>query len=550
MPVRTTAHQDFLLARDTLLRCGSDHSAACRAFQWPTFDHFNWAHDWFDVIAAGNETPALRLIGSDGERTLSFNALARQSDRTAAWLQELGIERGDPVLLLLDNRAELWELLLALMKLRAIAVPMFVTVTAAELAQRMERAAVRHIVADTSLAMSVTVPPALGARIAVGAPVPGWTSYRAAAEYQGTFQPDGPTSADEVLCYYFTSGTTSRPKLVVHTHVSYPVGHLSSMYWNGLQPGDVHLNISAPGWAKHPWSSVFAPWNAEATVVSMDSGSATPSRVLDALERTAATSFCAPPSMWRRLIRAGLSGCSSQLREAVSVGEPLTQDIVDEVAKAWSVTVRNGYGQSEVTALTGVSRCLDADPTSLGRPLPGYRIVLCPPGADAEVDEGELCVDLTDLPLGMMRGYLDEPQAAPHRTRYRTGDLARWEDNGCLSYLGRCKDVFTSVGGERVNPVELERVLLNHGAVAEIAVVPVTDEDGLQAKAFVVLAPHWNATAATAEAIHAYTQKFLPADRRIAVVEFIDDLPRTESGKVRRDALRSYRRSSLLEFAL
>ncbi|MGW7541091.1 AMP-binding protein [Streptomyces sp. NPDC054770] len=558
---RSTAHEEFRVARDVLLRHAHDPDHAHASFRWPRPPHFNWAVDWFDAVARGNGRPALWVITPDRDRQVSFDGLARRSDQVAGWLRSRGVRRGDGVALLLDTSVAVWELLLALMKLRAVAVPLFTTLAAEEVDDRLRRAGVRHVVADAAVAGEPafqgtalhTVP---GLRVCVGGPVPGWEPWTDAERFEGGFAAEGPTPADELMCCFFTSGSTARPKLVGHTHTSYPIGHLSGMFWAGLRPGDVHLNISSPGWAKHPWSSLFAPWNAEAQVVSLDTRHASAELVLNALERTAATSFCAPPSIWRRLVAAGLSGRQIALREAMSVGEPLTDDIVDAVRAAWGVVVRNGYGQSELTAMAGVSSGQPHDPTSLGRPLPGYRIVLCPPGTTASAREGEICVDLTDRPAGLMRGYLDPAHTPPSGpgTLYRTGDLAQWEDDGTLTFIGRVKDVFHTARGVRVAPAVLEKLLLSHPAVAEAGVVPVAaaaDPESLEAKAYVRLANGWNAGAVTAEAVLGHVNGKhgeLPEAVRLTVLEFVDDLPRTESGKIFREQLRGFVRSPLVEF--
>lgn len=542
------AYREFRAARDLLLHHADDQDAARKAFRWPRPRQFNWATDWFDRIAQDNDRVALRIVGQ-GE--LTFQELSRRSDRAASWLLSQGIRRGDVVMLLMDNRIELWELMLALIKIRAVVAPAFITISPEELRTRIGRAGARHVIADHRIVPGLAVD-GLRTRIIVGGEHEGWADFAGSAEHEGDFVPEGPTEADEPLFYYFTSGSTSRPKLVVHTHVSYAIGHLASMYWNGLKPGDVHLNVSAPAWAKYPWSSLFGPWNAEATVVSMDNADATPQRLLEVLRTGTVTSFCAPPSIWRALIRTGLPDGLPGLRHAVSVGEPLMGDVVEQVRRLAGVTVRNGFGQSEVTAMAGVTASSQADPVSMGYPLPGYELVVVRPGTDEPAQEGELCLDLTNEPVGMMRGYLDPEDNATSHTPgglYRTGDLARWDSDGSLVYLGRRKDVFEGPDGTLIAPLELEHVLVLHPAVAELSVVPVSEGTALAPKAYVVLSAGWNASRATAEALFAHLEKHLPAPKLVRFVEFVDDLPRTESGKVQREAVRRLRRSRNVEFA-
>lgn len=555
-----SAHEEFRAARDLLLRHTNDPRRAYAEFAWPELAFFNWAVDWFDVIAAGNRATALRVLTPDGETAVDFATLSARSDQVAGWLAGLGVRRGDGVLLLLDNGVEVWELLLALMKLRAVAVPVFTTLAPDEVAERLRRSRARHVIASASAAGAVSGAEVPGVRVVTGGELPGWEPYGRSAERPGTYPDPGPTPADEVMSCFFTSGSTARPKLVAHTHVSYPVGHLTGMYWAGFRPGDIHLNVSSPGWAKHPWSSFFAPWNAEATIVSVDTRHADPEFLLDALERTGATTFCAPPSIWRAMVRAGLAGRGVALREAMSVGEPLTQDIVTAVRDAWGVTVRNGYGQSEVTAMAGVLPGSADDPRALGRPLPGCAIVLCPVDGDTPGEEGEVCVDLRQGLAGLMHGYLDDEgrrvEPAPASLPlYRTGDLARRESDGSLTFIGRIKDVFRTDDGTLVAPAALEAALLEHPAVHEVGVVtvpasvdaPAGTATPLVAKAYVVPAAGWNAGPVTAQALlrHASGGEGLAG---LSVVEFADELPRTESGKIYREALRAQLRSSLVEF--
>ena len=257
----------FIEARDFLLRNRSDYDAAYKAFRWPSLQHFNWALDFFDIVGRSNDRTALHLVGEDGsEVKLSFAALSRRSGSVANYFRSLGVRRGDRILLMLGNVAPLWECTLAAMKLGAVIIPATTLLTADDLADRFARGRVRHVIAGVENAAKFAALPGDYTRVAVGGEAAGWQRYEAAYDWPGEFQPDGETKATDPLLLYFTSGTTAKPKLVLHSHQSYPVGHLSTMYWLGVGPVDIHLNISSPGWAKHAWSCVFAPWNAGATV--------------------------------------------------------------------------------------------------------------------------------------------------------------------------------------------------------------------------------------------------------------------------------------------
>ncbi|MFF3350349.1 AMP-binding protein [Streptomyces sp. NPDC002779] len=549
------ASRAFRAARDLLLSHYGDPETARKAFTWPELTCFNWAFDWFDVIAEGNRSTALRLVGPtpEDDEAVSFEELSRRSDQVAHWLEECGVRRGDRILLALPNCRPLWEAMLAAIKLGAVVVPTYTTATTADLADRLDRAEVRHVLADAALTERFAGLPGSWTRMAVGGPVPGWLTYEESwTADRSRYEPQALTRADEPLFVYFTSGTTSRAKMVGHTHTSYPVGHLSGMFWNGVRPGDAHLNISAPGWAKHAWSSFFVPWNAEATIVALTGTQPEPRHILQALRTRGVTSFCAPPTVWRGLLATGLGPPSPWLREATCAGEPLEPALTERVAAAWGVRLRDGYGQTETTAQLGQAPGSDPEPGTMGRPLPGYEVVVVDPASDRPVEvggTGELCLDLTHRPAGLMSGYLDDVSRTAKvfaGDRYRTGDLVTVEAGGTLRYAGRNDDMFKSYD-HRISPLELERVLLRHPCVAEAAVVPVPDDMGLWIpKAYVVLAPGTLGgapgrdlgLAEVARALFDFASVELPPEKWVKVVEFASRLPVTVSGKVRRAALR------------
>jgi acetyl-CoA synthetase len=354
---------------------------------------------------------------------------------------------------------------------------------------------------------------------------------------EAEFVPDGPTKATDPLLLYFTSGTTSQPKLVEHTYASYPAGHLSTMYWIGLQPGDVHLNISSPGWAKHAWSSFFAPWNAGACILALDKrfdARAT----LDDLVAHEVTSFCAPPTVWRQLVQLDLAQWRPPLREINSAGEPLNPEVIERVRRAWGLTLRDSYGQTETTMMIGNAVGQKIVAGSMGRPLPGYRIALL--DADGlEADEGEIAIPLNSRPLGLMRGYQeDDGTLRPiEGAYYRTGDVATRDAHGFITYVGRADDVFKS-NDYRLSPFELESVLIEHEAVVEAAVVPAPDAARLTVpKAYVVLAEGRTPDRAAALDLFRFLNERLAPYKRIRRIEFAE-LPKTISGKIRRVELR------------
>jgi acetyl-CoA synthetase len=540
MPTTRTNARAFLDARDFLLAHRGDYDTAYAKFAWPTLDRFNWALDYFDAMAAGNARPALRIVADDGsERTFSFADLRDRSNAVANALRAAGARRGDSLLLMLPNVEQTWETILACMKLGVIIVPSTPQLTPMDIADRFERGRVRHVVTDVQGAQKFAGIAGDWTHLVVGADAPGWIRFETMYQSSTTFTPDGQTLATDPLFLYFTSGTTAKPKLVVHTHASYPVGHLSTMYWIGLRESDIHWNISSPGWAKHAWSSVFAPWNAGATIFIYDYQRFDARRVLETIVRYGVTTLCAPPTVWRMLIGEDLTNYRVALRELVGAGEPLNPEVIERVRRAWGITIRDGYGQTETTAQIGNSPGQVVKPGSMGRPLPGYRIALLDADGD-ERSEGEISLPLDGRPLGLMEGYADDAHAGGSAMTggfYRTGDVAARDPDGYITYVGRADDVFKS-SDYRISPFELESALIEHPLIAEAAVVPSPDPIRLSVpKAFLALRPGAAASRETALDIFRFVRERLPAYKRVRRLEF-SDLPKTISGKIRRVELR------------
>ncbi|MFD4261143.1 AMP-binding protein [Streptomyces sp. NPDC058534] len=538
----TTATELFRSARDFLLEHRTDYTAAYEGFTWPRPRDFNWALDWFDVIADGNERTALHIAEEDGsEVRVSFAEMSARSDRVANRLREWGVRAEDRILVMLGNQAELWETALAAMKLRAVVIPATPLLGPADLRDRVDRGRVRHVIVRADDAGKFDDVPGDYTRVAVGGTAPGWLPYEDVYTADDAFTPDGPTAADDPLMLYFTSGTTARPKLVEHTHVSYPVGHLATMYWIGLRPGDVHLNISSPGWAKHAWSNLFAPWNAEATVFLYNYTRFDAARLMAEMDRAGVTTFCAPPTVWRMLVQADLSRLVTRPREVVAAGEPLNPEVIEQVRHAWGVTVRDGFGQTETAVQVSNSPGQVLKTGSMGRPSPGYRVALLDPVTGAPgADEGEIALDLSAHPVGLMTGYHGDPDRTAEAMAggyYRTGDIGSRDADGYLTYVGRSDDVFKA-SDYKISPFELESALLEHEAVAEAAVVPAPDPLRLAVpKAYVVLAAGWEPGPDTAKVLFEHSREVLAPYKRLRRLEF-GELPKTVSGKIRRIELR------------
>jgi acetyl-CoA synthetase len=538
----------FQEARAFLLKHRTDYDAAVKGFRWPDPVPFNWALDWFDAELARNpdsrDRTALWIVDAGHKETrLSFAALSARSNQVANFLRGQGLKRGDHLLLLLGNVVPLWETMLAAMKLGVVVIPATTLLTPDELQDRLDRGQAKAVVAtqdQVAKFAKLRAGKLVNIVVGAGATVEGWLPFEQSAEYQEAFAPDGPTNADDPMLLYFTSGTTAKPKLVRHSQRSYPVGALSTMYWLGLQPGDVHLNISSPGWAKHAWSCFFAPWNAGATIFIVNQPRFEAKQLLATIGRCGVTTLCAPPTVWRLFIQERLADFKVSLREVCGAGEPLNPEVIDQVRAAWGLTIRDGYGQTETTALAGNSPGQKVKVGSMGRPLPGYRVEIM--DADGRVTkEGEVSLVLgADRPAGLMQGYQGEDGklSGADGDHYRSGDVVFVDDDGYFTFVGRSDDVFKS-SDYRISPFELESVLIEHESVAEAAVVPSPDPIRLAIpKGYVLLTAGVERSPETALSIFRHLHARLAPFKRIRKLELVTELPKTISGKIRRVQLR------------
>ncbi|MEW1980629.1 AMP-binding protein [Citricoccus sp. NPDC079358] len=545
-----SAADTFRQARDQLLACRTDPEQANATFTWPRFEKFNFAADWIDDIASGARAgqPAVVIVEEDGtSERRSYRDLSERSHQVAAWLTTLGVQRGDRVIVMLGNQIELWEVMLACFRLGAPVIPSTVMLGASDLADRIERGEASWVVTTGAETPKFDEVPGEFQIIQIGARGDGSSTRRAVHDWADSFTAptqfhlESPTAADETLLLYFTSGTTSKAKLVEHTHTSYPVGHLSTMYWIGLEPGDVHLNVASPGWAKHAWSNFFAPFIAEATVFLYNYGRFDASALMSQMEKEGVTSFCAPPTVWRMLIQADLTQLKTPPTKVVAAGEPLNPEVIAQVEKAWGTQIRDGFGQTESTLQVANTPGQPVRPGAMGRPLPGYDVVLIDPDTgDVATDTGELCLRLEPRPVGLTVGYWGDPERTAEAFRggvYHTGDIVSRDADGIITYVGRNDDVFKA-SDYRLSPFELESAVIEHPAVAEVAVVPSPDPLRLAVpKAYVRLAEGWEPNEETARAILQHCREHLAPYKRIRRLEF-HDLPKTISGKIRRVELR------------
>ena len=476
---------------------------------------------------------------------LSFAELSRRSSQVANFLRQQGVRRGDRVIVMLPNVTGIWEVMLAGLKLGAILIPAATLLTEADLRDRLDRGQARHVIAIHSSVERFAGIAGNYTRIVYGGAAPGWIAFEKAYKEPAEFAADSPTNASDPFLLYFTSGTTALPKLVLQTHQSYPVGHLATMYWIGLQPEDVHFNISTPGWAKHAWSSFFAPWNAGATIFVHNYARFEAKHILRQIERCGVTSLCAPPTVWRMLVLEDLKTYQVKLRTLVSAGEPLNPEVIEKVRAAWGITIRDGFGQTESVLTLGNFPGQKVKPGAVGKPSPGHKVVLLD-ATGHESNDGEICLKLDPRPLSLMQGYMDDTERTAQVMEggyYRTGDVAHIDDEGYFTYVGRSDDVFKS-SDYRLSPFELESALIEYPDIAEAAVVPSPDPLRWNVpKAFLTLRPGVQPTRELARDIFAFIRGRLGPYQRVRRIEF-SALPKTISGKIRRVQLREEEQES------
>ena len=531
----------FLEARDFLLQHRDDYAIAYEQFRWPQLTDFNWALDYFDGYARGNQKPALWIVDENGaELKLSYEQISRRSNQVANFLRQQGVLRGDRIIVMLPNVVAMWEVMLASMKLGTVVIPAATLLTPDDLKDRLTRGQGRHVITMAAFTERFSELGGDYSRIVVDEPVKGWVSYSDAHHEAETYLPDAPTKATDPMLLYFTSGTTAQPKLVLHTHQSYPVGHLSTMYWVGLRPDDIHLNISSPGWAKHAWSSFFAPWNAGATIFVHNYARFDARKTLEVISRCGVTTLCAPPTVWRLLVLEDLGAYPIKLKELVGAGEPLNPEVIEKVRQAWGLTIRDGFGQTETVLVIGNFPGQPVKPGSAGVGAPGHKIALLDAQGN-ETTDGEICLRLNPAPISLMAGYVDDPErtaSVMEGGHYHTGDIANRDTDGYYTYVGRSDDVFKS-SDYRLSPFELESALIEHPSVAEAAVVPAPDAIRWNVpKAYITLKPGVVPSKVVAQEIFVFIRKRLGPYKRIRRIEF-SELPKTISGKIRRTQLRS-----------
>lgn len=530
----------------------SDYEAVRRSFQWERPERFNFATEVIDRHAA--ERPgALALLWSDEagrERRFTFAQLKQHSLHAAQFLASLGVRRADRVFILMPRVPEWWFLVLGCIRAGIVFMPGTPMLTPKDIRYRLSASDAQAVLTEASCLDRFEGLVGSGRVenwVAVGeAPAP-WVRYEPGSGTGVHGLHFEPTRAEDPLLIYFTSGTTGMPKMVLHTQASYGLGHqITGRYWLDLTPEDRHLTLSDTGWAKCAWGKLFGPWSQGACNVVYDfRGRFDAAKVLKVLERQKVTTFCAPPTAWRALVLQELSKFDlSSIRHAVSAGEPLNPEVIDTWKQATGLHIREGYGQTETVVLVGMFPALEPRPGSMGKPSPGFTVgVIDERGQEVPVgQEGDIAVRVApERPVGLFQGYLGDEganQACRRGDWYVTGDRAVQDADGYLWFVGRADDVIKT-SGYRVGPFEVESALLEHAAVAESAVIGVQDERiGQRIKAFVVLAPGFTASPELAMELQEHVKRTTAPYKYPREIEFVTELPKTVSGKIRRAELR------------
>jgi len=520
-------------------------------------ENFNFAYDVVDEAAAANPDK-IALVWCDdkgGEKVFTFGQLKHFSDKTASFFSSLGIRKGDPVMLILKRRFEFWFCLLALHKIGAIAIPATHLLTPKDIRYRNNAADIKMIVSVSDeivikhIEDSESQSPSLVLKVIVGGSRDGWLDFNTEIERAPASFPrpagDSATSNSDILLLYFTSGTTGMPKMVQHDF-TYPLGHiLTAKYWQNVQENGLHLTVADTGWAKAVWGKIYGQWIAGCSVFVYDYEKFEPKKLLDVVVRYGITSFCAPPTIYRFLIKEDLSKYRfEKLKYCVIAGEPLNPEVYSQFLKATGIRLMEGYGQTELTVAIGTFPWLEPKPGSMGKPSPWYDIdLLDDKGNTCAVGEEGQIVVRTDkrMPFGMFGGYYREPErtaAVWHDGIYYTGDMAWRDEDGYYWFVGRADDLIKS-SGYRIGPFEVESALVEHPAVVECAITPVPDPlRGQVVKASIVLAKGYIAGEELAHELQAHVKKVTAPYKYPRIIEFVNELPKTISGKIRRVEIR------------
>lgn len=537
----------------------SSYDDFCRNFHINVPEHFNFAYDVVDAIAAEDPShPALLWTDTaGGERRFTFGELSELSDRTAAFFASLGIGRGDRVMLMLKRHWQFWTSMMALHKLGAVAIPATHLLTHKDIEYRCDKARIKMIVAagDKDIVEHIiqAAPECPGVEhfVSTGPEIPaGWLDFDVGVDAAGAFErPAERNDNSDVMLLYFTSGTSGEPKMVAHDF-TYPLGHIvTASFWHNLHPGSRHLTVADTGWGKAVWGKLYGQWLAGAEVFVYDFDKFEPAKLLEQMERYRITSFCAPPTVYRFMIREDLSRYDlSALEWCTTAGEALNASVAERWEELTGIALREAFGQTETTLTVGTFPWVEPRPGSMGLPNPQYDIKVVDNRMRevAPGEEGEIVIKVDpdgDKPVGLFKEYLDDPaltSLAWHDGYYHTGDIARRDADGYFWFVGRKDDVIKS-SGYRIGPFEVESACLTHPAVVECAVTAVPDEvRGQVVKATIVLAKEYVAKAGEEliKDIQNHVKRVTAPYKYPRIIQFVRELPKTISGKIRHVAIR------------
>lgn len=520
-------------------------------------ENFNFGYDVVDAWAAEQPDKLAMLWTNDKgrEERFTFAKMKEMTDRTASYFQSLGIEKGDRVMLILKRNYEFWFSIVALHKIGAVVIPATHLLTKKDIVYRNNMAGTKAIVCCGDplilehVASSKAESPTLEKMISVGPEVPeGFEDFQKGIENAAPFvKPAQANTNDDVMLIYFTSGTSGEPKMVAHSF-TYPLGHITTAaYWHNLTPNDLHLTVADTGWGKAVWGKLYGQWIVGACVFVYDHEKFTPSDMLQMIEKYKVTTFCAPPTIYRFFIKEDLSKYDlSNLRWITTAGEALNSAVFDTMKKITGLNIMEGFGQTETTLSIATFPWMTPKPGSMGIPNPAYDVdILTPDGRKAEDGEqGEIVIHTKNgRPLGLFKEYFRDPQRtaevySDNGTTYHTGDIAWRDEDGYLWFVGRTDDVIKS-SGYRIGPFEVESALMTHPAVVECAVTGVPDPvRGKVVKATIVLGRGYEPSDELVKEIQNHVKKTTAPYKYPRIIEFVKELPKTISGKIRRVEIR------------
>lgn len=518
---------------------------------------FNFAYDVVDKLAEKSpEKTAMVWCNDQGEeKVISFGDMKHYSSKAANFLKSLGIKKGDRVMLILKRRYEFWYALLALHRLGAIGIPATHLLTSKDIIYRCNSAGIKMIVSVAEPEVvghingSRSKSPTLEHVAGVNGKADGWYDFNEELEKASPdfSRPTGDEaiSNNDVMLLYFTSGTTGMPKMVLHDF-TYPLGHISTAkYWQCVQENGLHLTVSDTGWMKSMWGKIYGQWLCGSAVFTYDHEKFNPKELLEVMIRHKVTTFCAPPTIYRFLIKEDLTKYDlSCLKHCAIAGEPLNPEVYYQFLKATGLKLAEGYGQTELTLTVGNFPWMEPKPGSMGKPAPGYNVdIVDEDGNSCEVgEEGQIVIRTDDgKPFGMFSGYYKDEEMKKqvwHDNMYFTGDMAWRDEDGYLWFVGRADDVIKS-SGYRIGPFEVESALIEHPAVLECAITAVPDPiRGQIVKASVILAKGYTGSDGLVKELQDHVKRVTAPYKYPRVIEFVTELPKTISGKIRRVEIR------------